>query len=182
MAKKAIDDAKATNISPQDIQQCARELNDIEDKMETLKGQVRSLRKKWKGDGIPLKAVDQVRSDKRKDLADVIQEQKDYQMVAAALSLDLTGAYQATFDFDISTEIKEENAKYDAGRDGLNFGRRGDPRTDNPFEAGTVAYAAWDAGWIDGEKEHFDGDAPPKKAMRKARKGAGAEMGPQTVQ
>lgn len=183
MAKAAKEDAKATNVSPQDIQQCARELDAIDDKVETLSGQRRALRKRWKTDGIPLAAVDRVRADKRKDLADVVQAERDYQFAAAALSLDLSNAYQATLDFDIPAEAKESQTKYDTHRQGYEACKRGDPRSANLYDAGTISFASWDAGWSDYSNDEFNGagpkDAEPGKPARKPKKGAGAELGPQ---
>jgi hypothetical protein len=175
MAQSATEDAKRVNVSAATINQFARELDEAEDKVTTAVGVVRSIRKRAKNDGVNLRALDEVRKAKRMDEDEVLLNEQDRLRYAAFLGLDL--GTQLELDVEIPEEVKDERAKYDAERDGYNFGKSGHPRTDNPFEAGTVAYVAWDGGWTRGEKEHFEGPTEAPKKRGRPKKGVGAEMG-----
>lgn len=176
MANTAAEDAKMTNVSAATVNQFVRELDSADDKKVTAISAIQAIRKRAKAEGINLRALDQIRSLKRRDSDDVLRDEKDRIRYAAFLGLDL--GTQLELDVEVPEEVKTERAQYDATRDGQNFGRQGHPRTDNPFEAGTVAYAAWDGGWVEGEKLHFDGAEPAKPAKRgRPKKGSGAELG-----
>jgi len=179
MSISATEDAKKINVNAATVNQFARELDEAEDKVTTAVGVVRSIRKRAKNEGVNLRMLDEVRRTKRMDQDEVLVNERDRLRYAAFLGLNL--GTQLELDVEIPVEVKDERAKYDAERDGFNFGKRGDPRTDNPFEAGTVAYVAWDTGWIRGEKEHFDAPAAAAPAKRgRPKKNASAEMNDDT--
>ena len=177
MAESAIQDAKALNVTAETILQYVAEIDTAEDKLETAKGALRNVRKRAKADGVNLRMLDEIRHAKRRDADEVIQDEQDRLRYAAFLGLDL--GTQMEMSLDVPAEDVAKREQYDARRDGLSFGRQGHPRTDTPFahEPGSVAYAAWDSGWVEGEKEHSDGSAPAKPKRGRPKKAQGAEMG-----
>lgn len=174
MAKNATEDARKANCTPQTVLAAVREIQDYQDKVTTASGLLRNRRKYWKAEGVNLTQLDAILALKRMDEADVMAEERDRRQYAQWLNVDLEG--QAAFEFQQpDPEVKDELAQYDAMRDGRNFGMRGEGPEFNPHMAGTIAHVAWETG----RSDNFNADAKKKVSTpRKAKKGSGAEMGP----
>lgn len=172
MTESAAEGARRENFGAKDFLAAEAELNDLLNKVESAKGRYKAARKRWKSDGLNLAMYDAVQTLKKQDEADVADNERDRLKYAKWANLDL--GFQSTFEFTpLTPKEQEQRDMNDATQLGYLAGRRGDERKSNPFQAGTVAYAAFDTGWINGEKEHFD-DA--KKEPRQPAKGAGPEV------
>lgn len=174
MADKAKDDAKKSNVTPALILEAVEDLETAKEKVTSATGKYQGRRKHWKSLGVNLKVLDAILTLKRADEADVRSDELDRVRYAAWLNVDL--GTQAEFNLEPPpAEHNEKLAKYDTHRAGYNAGQRGDPRSSNPHEPGTVAHPFWDQGWADGDNDKWQGAAP----ARKPKKGkVGAEMGP----
>lgn len=179
MAKSAKEDSKILNVTAATVLAAVRELTDYQDKVVTAQSLYRNRRKYWKAEGVNLTQLDAILALKRMDESDVIAQELDRTRYAAWLNVDL-GTQGDLFGEELETDAEyvDELAKYDATRDGRNFGLRGEGPEFNPHEPGTIAHVAWETGRAD----NFNAGAVDKKTTRKAQKGAGAELGPQTVQ
>jgi hypothetical protein len=198
VAETAAQDAKRYNAGPSVLQACIEEVDAHDRRVEKAKGIVRAAqeslksltkqrkdcRARWEGDGIDLHVMDRIREDKKRDPDELAMSNATYARYAAWQQIE-TG-FQSEMDFDTPSE--EEAAKtreHNCMLQGEHAAKNGDGRGTNPHEAGTLAYAAWDKGWVTETDAEFEAngaaepaeDAKPKKRGR-PKKGAGAETGP----
>lgn len=175
MAKAAKDDAAHLNVSPDTIVDAVADLTEYKEKVTTAAGKYQARRKHWKKLGVNLTVLDAIMTLKRMDEADVQADEVDRQRYARWLGVEL--GFQTSLDLPEPTPaVKDKVTKHDAYWQGHAAGKRGDPRTSNPADTGTIAHAAFDQGWNDGDTEAFNG---AKVVPIKPNKGkAGGEMGP----
>lgn len=173
MAKKAADDAKTLNVTPATVLAAVAELTDYQDKVKTAQSLYSNRRKYWKNEGVNLTQLDAILALKKRDSADVLADELDRARYATWLGVEL--GTQASFDLDEpEPEHRDQLAKYDAQRDGRNFGLRGEGPELNPHLPGTIAHVAWETGRAD---NYVVGKVVPigKAGDRKPKKGVGAE-------
>jgi hypothetical protein len=114
----------------------------------------------------------------RRDEGDVKKEIAGRARVAALLQLPIGGSFglfeePPEVDPTLAARVKGLNAK----QKGTEAGRKLADREENPYEAGTEEYAAWDEGWHDGNQAHFKDKPKPVRATKAATGGDGPEMG-----
>lgn len=116
----------------------------------------------------------------RRDELDVKREIAGRARVAALLQLPIGGSFglfeePPEVDPTLAARVKISNAK----QLGTEAGRKLADREENPYEAGSEEYAAWDEAWMDGNQAaHKAKDKPKPVRAKKAAVGSdGPEMG-----
>lgn len=175
MADSAKEDAKRENLRPDVYQDFVESIGDLVAQKDRLVAKIRNERKRAEGAGVNLEMMDAAIKIKKKDSARRATDEADLVKYLRWMGCELVG-YQAAMDLPPpDTSHLERIAKYDAHKQGYAAALDGDLRKANPYDAGTVAFVAWDMGWSDGDNDIFNGAAPKPKA-KKAKKGAGPEL------
>jgi len=171
MAAKAKDEAVKLNVSAATVADALDDIVAYKAKVTSATGKLRARRKYWQDQGVNLKVLDEMIALKNQDEQDVRDDEVDRQRYAKWLQVDL--GFQAELDIPApEPSVVEKVAKHDAYWIGHAAGKNGDVRNPERFGVGTIAQAAYDQGWNDGDTEVFDNAKPP----RKVKKGAGPEM------
>lgn len=170
MARKAKDDAKRENVTEDTIRQHFEAIETLKGKAETANSHVRNAYKAAERDGVNRAMLRQVASDKRRDPDDVARDRQDYDRYTSILNEPAWAKLEELeYPPEPADETRAKVAEFDAGQQGVNAGRAGHPRESNPFEAGSVAHAAFDRGWIQGDETRQALGADPAKPARRGR-------------
>lgn len=172
MAETARDDAKKHNVTPQFIASAERQFVESAEKLETAKGKHRNLIKQLKADGINIDKLKAVITLKRQDPTDVLGEYRDFIRYAKVLLLPI-GAQLSLLDEEmpedeLDAQQAEEQVAWDAGEQGKAAGKSGATKESNPFQAGTLAFAAWDLCWSKGAELRAAGGVGKRGRPKKA--------------
>jgi hypothetical protein len=163
---KIRDAAKKSNVTPELILAYCEELDEAEENHKekqaharTAQARIRNIYKRAKADGITPKVLKAKRDEANQAPEEREQEIREGALIEHAMGMhktfDILQAQQADMDFgEASEEMKERQIRRDAMKDGMDAGRAGHARSTNPFanQPGTVAHAAWDNGWIQGDE------------------------------
>lgn len=175
----AKDAAIKTNMTAGTLQAAIVDMDGWDDKVDLAvaaakrtKDLRKAARARHASEGVDLEVMDEIREMKKADLADLRQKETTRAQYMVWQGFEPVGT-QAEMFAKPSAEEDEARMKHDAMLQGKAAGRRGDPRTANRFEVGTVAYAAFDTGWNEGDTEAFKAADPG----RVPKKGKGAESG-----
>lgn len=186
MAKNAAEDAKKSNVTPGVLQQCIEEIDDWDARvlaattaLKRVKDQRKARRAFYEEEGIDLGLMDEMREDKLLDEADLELKEQNRRKYREWQAMDF--GYQSEMTFQQPTpEEEQRRSKHDAYLQGKLAAKNGEPRGNNPHQAGTIAHAGFDQGWQDqdnGEWKDAGGDPAPAKPKRgRPRKGAGPEV------
>lgn len=177
MANDARVDAARCNLTDDYIAEAARDLEDAKAKLETAKAKYRLTRKHLKSNGIHLGQLDAVLLLKKADADEVLGEQRTFIRYARVLALPL-GSQLSLLDEEppavaLSETAQEEQKAWDAGQQGYDAGKKGEPRENNRYPAGTLAFAAWDEGHRRGKAVLDEGLVPRRGRPPKAPAEAG---------
>lgn len=180
--------AVPTNVSDETIAEYSLKIRsqdlDVEEAKVIYDGAVavrRNTIKAAKNAGVPVDALLDTHKDAKKDPQEVLNRIRDRARCAAIIQLPighqfglLEGEELPETDPTLSARVKVENAKLL----GLKAGRKTADREENPFEAGSEEYAAWDEAWMDGNQAHFSSKKKPALRPTEAATGSdGPEMG-----
>lgn len=163
--------APASNLTPDSFVGLWIELRNLKRELDEANAKYRAHRKKLDKAGVNLKGLalaeqfanlEQDEADAR--LKDAIKYSRWAKLPLGAqpdLFSELLG------NLDAPTEKStHELTKAEAEEAGYAYGKRGEDRGENPHDAGTELWAAWDSGWIDGQTQIAQGLASPKASKR----------------
>jgi hypothetical protein len=113
---------------------------------------VARAKKAAKGDGINLAALKVVENRAKLDSDE--RELIDRKVAEYALWLDQPIGSQTDMfgSATVSEEATAEQHEWTATGDGLEAGKAGKQRDDNPYPAGSAVHVAWDKAWLRGQK------------------------------
>lgn len=146
-----------TNVTDYTIGECykaalhaSRELEECQAATRSARGVLGAVLKEAKKLGVSIPAVKRVLKDRKLDLAEVVNEERQYLRVMTISGVMPT--IQESLFGDLSIPAAEEDTEDRAYDVGVQCGQAGETRTINPYNAGSGNFEAWDRGWRNGQE------------------------------
>ena len=155
-----------------------RELQEAQDKVRSITGQLRSIYKRAGNEGVSSKALARLLKERLADPVEVTKELHDYIRAKAVISpfpKEDVDMFAALLNPDVDSATKKAISLERVYDDGLFSGQAGHtPATNNPHPPGSEENATWHKGWLHGQKKIVDGmAAAPKRRGRPPKPKAG---------
>jgi ribosome modulation factor len=154
------------------------EIDEVNDARKSLVGQRRAMLKAAKKAGIQQDVLVRVIADRRRELSDVIDEERTYVRYAALLNMplhqqDLFPPSEEPIRFTDDSEEAQKQRIFDADDGGYRAGLNGRSIDDNPHHQAEASdeFTSWRAGWHRGQAHLAKGLTKPKSQGRRATSG-----------
>lgn len=194
MAPRITDPAEGHNVPPEVKQKHLRIIATLRREASEAQGRFRAARKAAEEAGLDLKQLalmEQLAKLEPEDAEKRVRGAFELARLAhlpLGTQLDFFTAGSAPVVAP-SEDADNEHREWAAGEAGLEAGKNGRNRTDNPFPPGSALYDTWDRSWIAGQQLIADGMAPKKRgggvvkvsAKKGSRKG-GNPLAPNTAE
>lgn len=176
MADKAKQDAAKSNVTDQTYIDFIEELAELVERKDEAVSAIRNCRQRAKDAGVDMQTLDEKLKEKELDDArrreKIINGERIERLLNMTTTIDLTNAVQAEMDFSAPDPATQERIdRMNVGQEGVAAGRRGDPRDSNKYEPSSLAWSAFDQGWIQGnetrialeEQKNSQGPGPKRR-------------------
>ena len=178
MAKAAsLAEASSHNVPPEVFLKHYREIKQAKDDHADTGMAVASAKKSAKNDGIDLDAFKWLEKLAKLDPDEAEMQIKHLQTYAGWLKLPI-GTQLAMFaqpePATVDAKAAAEHAEWEARDQGSAEGKAGHERGDNPNLLGSPEYAAYDRGWLEGNKLWLKGQKQIASEMAPKANGNGA--------
>lgn len=161
----SIAETRSHNVPPDTFRRHYREIRDAKDQHHDTGMAVARAKKAAKADGIDLDALKMIEQLAKLD-QDVVE-----------LLLRNVGLYAGWLELPIGTQANlfgppetgngkdPKHIEWEATNAGILAGTKGEERNTNRHKAGTLEFAAWDKGWLRGNKDWLKGQEKIAKQM-----------------
>jgi hypothetical protein len=162
---------RSSNVSDNTLQKHIKALAAAKEALDEANGEYRAKLKAAKADGCNQKSLIAALTSRKRDVEAVRLDLRDYVRYLGLLSMAMT--QQDLFgNDDRNAPPDAELSAWQAGQDGATAGKMGRARDDHPYEAGSEHQAAWDKGWLRGQKsiaKGLNGNTKIASTRRKRR-------------
>lgn len=141
-----------SNLSRETFQEHWRKIKTLKRELDEANGRYRAARKGAENAGVDLKTLGLL-----EQLAKLDDGEADYRLnkvflYAGWLSLPI-GTQVSLFEAEPpKPEAEDAHRQWAASEAGVESGKHGANREDNPFPPGSPLHVQWDAGWLNGQK------------------------------
>jgi uncharacterized protein (UPF0335 family) len=140
------------NVKPETFMEHWRKIRELKDEQAELSAAIARAKKAAKGDGIDLEAVALLER-----LAKIDNDELQLRMRKLFVYSDWIQMPLAAFAEGLQPPAPKEEANaefelWQVKQNGLDAGRTGSKREENPYDAGTEKHVAWDKAWARGFK------------------------------
>jgi hypothetical protein len=146
-----------SNITPETFREAVRDAKKHRDASEEadkearrIRGAYRARLKHWKKNGIPQDEIVQAMDDMERGAEAVGEEMRIRAERMAWLGLPVGFQADIFGDTAKAAQSDPQHAEWAAGEAGLQAGKTGGLRDDNPYQPGTAEHVAWDRSFVAG--------------------------------
>jgi hypothetical protein len=159
-----------TNVSNETWLQFVREAAATRREIEEATGRHRAVMKRAKAAGCNPKVIAAAITAKKQDPAVIVSEVRDSVRVLNLVGIELdSGSIFGSWQPEITQKAAEEFDLHVAEERGYGAGKGGGDRDANPYEPGSPFHAAYDKGWIAGQRAIAEQMGPDKKPVAASR-------------
>lgn len=153
MAKRPTTEAKLDNLSNETIQKHIRFCSDAKSQLEEASGIYRAALKAAKAAGCNQKQLVAVLNDRKKDADQLVIEMRDYVRYAGLVGIAIKqGDLFPVDSYKVAEAAAQEMEEWQIEEAGCAAGKGGAERGDNKYPPGSPSFAAWDRGYLRGQK------------------------------